>query len=752
MLTNEQRRVFDHIVNTKSNTLIIGPGGVGKSFLIQRLVEYMHSQFVKVGLCATTGVAAYNIGGSTLHRLLGIGLAKGEWEAIVKGMFKNKNLIMRLRSLDVIILDEVSMLGKSLFDKCDKILRCIRRKQKPWGGIQLVFSGDFLQLPPVNDDWVFESDKWDSYNFTVFPLENPMRFTDKKYFEMLMRIRDGIVTDKDDALLRSRVDAYLQLCMNDQTQIQPTVFYSTRKDVDTMNQIELRQLDGEMKLFVAQDAFGGLHPSRQSHYKNILDEMIPSQIQLKVHAQVMLKANLEPEAGLCNGSRGIVTRIEQEFVHVRFLSGRTELITPYVWEYEDSDAKIYRKQIPLVLAWSMTIHKCLEEYTWVMCENNLQQLKDIDVGTNVLTMNGYSPVTAKYTNEKQTLIEFTTHKGYTVCVAPLHRLLSGDDDEYHIAFELKVGNSLVIQPRPSESFAKRMWSYIYTDEEHLLPLPIKYNDQITHLTPNIAMLYGAWWVKECRPKGPLQYIESNSTVNDIFKNTFPSIKDTFTQFTKEYYTIGEYGDTLYVYSPKFEQLLFSLTIEMIMKSSVKVQRAFIQGMRASFHISKANFSFCSVDIERVRNVQRILLNIGYISTINDKESYYMLTYTSVVTALAINDTIVDKKVVFEPIKTYDITVDEEHHFVANGIISHNSQSCTLDYAIGDLGSSIFEDGQTYVLTSRVRNTEGLFLSDYQRSKIRANEKALAFVKKYRSKLQYQGEEMTFVDEDESEEE
>ena len=229
-LNSGQQKAYDLIVEGK-NVFLTGSAGTGKSVIINYYKE-RYSLFKNIAITSTTGVSALVIGGSTLHSYLGIGLGTESVEYLTKKISKKPNLRNRWKTLDVLIIDEVSMLSPELFDKLELIARNIRKVRnvpdKPFGGIQLILTGDFLQLPVVKcDNFVFESESWNKCVAHTIYLTEIMRQKDTEFQSVLNEIRFGIVSPKGKEMLSSRIKKELK---NDKG-IRPTKIYTTNDNV-----------------------------------------------------------------------------------------------------------------------------------------------------------------------------------------------------------------------------------------------------------------------------------------------------------------------------------------------------------------------------------------------------------------------------------------------------------------------------------------------------------------------------------------
>jgi len=356
-LTELQDKAFTLMRNGKS-IFLTGPGGVGKTKTLQMFMK-IYKYHKNMGVTSTTGVSALLFGGSTLHSFTGIGLGTGSVESIVAKIYKKKYLLKRWRELELLIIDEVSMLSPVLFDKLEHIARIVRGSKLPFGGVQLILSGDFCQLPVINsEDFCFESKTWDKCLDETIYLTKIIRQSDPIFQKCLNEVRLGILSTQTKKILKSRIGVEIV----NEFGIKPTKLYSTNRDVSYINNQELDKLaengaefrEYEMNLQIYPGS-GNIQYMKEKYRKNCMAEDV---LQLCVGAQVMLLHNLDIESGLVNGSRGIVTEFIEDFPKVKFLNGKEILIADHIWEWEESDKKLGRIiQIPLKVAFAITIHK-----------------------------------------------------------------------------------------------------------------------------------------------------------------------------------------------------------------------------------------------------------------------------------------------------------------------------------------------------------------------------------------------------------
>lgn len=364
LLTDKQKEAIE-LIKKGENVFITGPAGTGKSFIINYIRElYGNSNYI--GITSTTGVSALAIGGRTLHSFLGIGLGTEDVDTLVEKIEKFKKTLKKWTDTSILIIDEISMLNPDLLDKLEEVANRIRNTRKlnikntPFGGIQIIATGDFLQLPVVKcDNFCFEAKCWDKLFPRVVYLTEIIRQSDKKFQKVLNTIRLGIVNEKVKKLLDSRKGIKLE----NEFGILPTQIYTTNNDVEVINQRELDKLYEKTNcLFYEYDAdiqfYYYVKDLQKEEEKYFKDCIALKTLQLCEGAQVMLLKNLDVENGLANGSRGVILRFEGDYPIVKFLNGEEKLIVKEKWEFKEGKESLCEiKQMPLRIAYACTVHK-----------------------------------------------------------------------------------------------------------------------------------------------------------------------------------------------------------------------------------------------------------------------------------------------------------------------------------------------------------------------------------------------------------
>ena len=376
----EQIIVFNKYTQ-KKNIFVTGPGGTGKTALIKYIQHDAFRKDRNIQVCALTGCAAVLLEckAKTLHSWAGIGLGTAGLDQLVTKIMKNRFLKANWRDTEILVVDEVSMMSQKLFELLDAIGKAVRKNDRPFGGIQLIFSGDFYQLPPVGDKdepetvrFCFESLVW-SQTFSIenhVQLTKIFRQTDLNYQKILNQIREGKLKRSSNEVLLQKVGQQIpeDIC------IRPTKLFPTRNKVDqvnfkAMNDLKTEEKDFNLKYHVDLEMTATeLLKRRQFTKEQIQTELLylkgnlrcDEVVKLKIGSQVMCIVNIELVNGqtLCNGSQGIITKLsEQGLPVVKFSSIEGPISMSYhVWLSENIPG-IGVSQLPLILAWALTIHK-----------------------------------------------------------------------------------------------------------------------------------------------------------------------------------------------------------------------------------------------------------------------------------------------------------------------------------------------------------------------------------------------------------
>jgi ATP-dependent DNA helicase PIF1 len=366
-LTASQQRALE-AVQAGGHVCVTGPAGTGKSTLLARVREWAADTGRCLGITATTGCAALLVGGRTLHSYLGIGLGAlpaAELAAATRRKFPN--VAGKLRCLDTLVVDEISMADAELLDKVSAYLQLLRGSDAPFGSVQMVFIGDFCQLPPVTSqragaaaNFAFMAKDWARAAPTVVVLDEIVRQqADPAFAAMLCRLRWGEVSREDLDTLRACKDRTFP------EGIKPTVLYALNRDVERVNQAGLEALKvAGARPFVLRAALAGKDKARVAAFAKACD--ISEALELAVGAQVMVTANVDMDAGIVNGTRAVVedyfeagrANAATERVALRLVSGRRYFLSRHkVAMDETKEAQATVSYFPLKLAFAMSVHK-----------------------------------------------------------------------------------------------------------------------------------------------------------------------------------------------------------------------------------------------------------------------------------------------------------------------------------------------------------------------------------------------------------
>jgi len=343
-----------NILKSGKNVFITGSAGTGKTYLLNLYTQYLKERRVYPTIVAPTGIAASHLGGQTIHSFFSLGIRDNIDEGYVEFLLDKKYLRTRFSKLKLLIIDEVSMISPEIFSAMDLILRGFKATNAPFGGVQVIISGDFFQLPPVSrvpkdKRFAWQSPVWKALELQTCYLEQKFRQDDDKLIHILDDIRAGEISSVSQNLLDSRM--HIELDEN----ITPTRLYTHNLDVDRINLAELEKLEGQSRLF-SYESKG----SEKNIEKIFKSSLVLETLALKKGAVVIFIKN-NTEEGYVNGTTGVVQSFSpiDNMPIVRTSNGRKIKLDLEEWSLENDSGKVTAtvSQVPLRLAWAITIHK-----------------------------------------------------------------------------------------------------------------------------------------------------------------------------------------------------------------------------------------------------------------------------------------------------------------------------------------------------------------------------------------------------------
>lgn len=344
------------ILKSGKNVFLTGEPGSGKTYTINLFSEWLReNRHAYPEVTASTGIAATHINGITIHSWAGIGIKETLTESDIRTILTRPYVVNRILEAKILIIDEISMLNAQTLDNVDRVVREVKAldnmeaRNQPFGGMQVIFVGDFFQLPPVTKKglakFAFESDAWLGAEPTICYLTEQHRQEDAEFLDLLNAMRNGKIEKKHKDLLKKAV-------RKAPTGI--TRLFTHNKDVDHINAEELLKLPTkEIKTY--QMLTSGIPFMIDILKKNCLS---PEILNLKVGAVVMFTRNNFDE-GYVNGTLGIVTGYTHGLPVVMTKSGQEIIAKEAEWVIQEKGyTKARVSQIPLRLAWAITVHKC----------------------------------------------------------------------------------------------------------------------------------------------------------------------------------------------------------------------------------------------------------------------------------------------------------------------------------------------------------------------------------------------------------
>lgn len=364
------------ILKTGQNVFLTGQAGAGKTYVLNQYIDYLRARNIAVAVTASTGIASTHMNGTTIHAWSGIGIQNSIDKVNLQKLAMRDEYLDRIKNTKVLIIDEISMLHAKQVDTINAVMKHFRKSELPFGGVQVIFSGDFFQLPPIGEKgetakekYAFMSQAWLECRFQICYLTEQHRQTggdEKARFglslnDILNQIRSQTVTQAAIDILTATQDHTIDL--------NRTRLYTHNLDVDAINQKQLQALGGIPITY--QATLMGDKPLQESLSKSV---RAPTELTLAIGAKVMFVKNL-PLLGVFNGTMGEVIGFvgtsgktykdakaaipELAYPLVRLNTGGELVAEPEEWTVEDIDGTVLASfgQVPLCLAWAITVHK-----------------------------------------------------------------------------------------------------------------------------------------------------------------------------------------------------------------------------------------------------------------------------------------------------------------------------------------------------------------------------------------------------------
>ena len=339
------------ILKMGKNVFLTGPAGSGKTYVLNQYIDFLKSSNIPVGVTASTGIASTHLNGTTIHSWSGLGIKDYLSESEIEKLLTKGYLKKKFKYVQVLVIDEISMLHSFQLDAVDRICRAFKQSSAPFGGLQVVLCGDFFQLPPISkgdteSSFAYKADIWGIMDLQICYLSEQYRQSlENDLLSVLNDIRQNEISEKTQELLKKRQKAK-------QTKIIPTKLYTHNREVDQLNMKELDKIESFPQIYQMQ--FSGTKKLSDILKKSCL---AMEELHLKKDAVVMfIKNNFE--VGYVNGTLGVVIGFEGSLPIVRTYNGKEIIVENESWHIEEDGAvKARITQMPLRLAWAITVHK-----------------------------------------------------------------------------------------------------------------------------------------------------------------------------------------------------------------------------------------------------------------------------------------------------------------------------------------------------------------------------------------------------------
>lgn len=364
---SDEQRSFVQMTIAGENIFLTAPGGYGKSHCLSEAVNQLRKRYdtnpdlpSRVSVTASTGKAAALISGRTIHSFLGIGLAKQSAHELYDRLVSTRRLkakYLELKNLKTLIIDEISMINNILLDKISDYLELIKGNTKPFGGVQMIFVGDLLQLSPVEGKYFIEATSYTASSPIIIQLTKCFRQNDPTFQQILSEARIGQLSDKSFEILLQQHD----IDHHQYPDMKPTRICSTNREVDAINQRELNKITTDRRVYNLIPISTNVRKIQTAAKL----EGIPDQVDLAVGAQIMITTNISMggKRTIANGTQGTIISMHDDHINARLIGwssdvkiGFQKLLDPDCID-EDANPIYLFEYMPMRLGYAITIHR-----------------------------------------------------------------------------------------------------------------------------------------------------------------------------------------------------------------------------------------------------------------------------------------------------------------------------------------------------------------------------------------------------------
>lgn len=635
----EFEKIYKFLEGTNNNVIITGRAGTGKSSLLRYFSQHTSKE---IAILAPTGVSAINVGGQTLHSFF-----KLKPRFLTLNDISNKLNVDLMKSLDTIIIDEISMVRADILDVIDGSLQSARDDYSPFGGIQMVFFGDLFQLPPVVTDnekhlfqewygdtsgFFFNAEVMKHVNMYHIALEKIYRQKDKKFIDVLNSIRMGNMSFQEMQVLNTRVNPK---GYEDEGTI---IITTTNAIAKSINQQRLNELNTKSMTYYG-DVNGKFDEKEMPTNKDLY---------LKEGAQIMMIKN-DSQGRWVNGTVGKVKELLDDMIIVT-IRGEDYEVKKDKWEkikynivtkYSSHNRRDHKQvepnvvatftQFPIKLAWAITIHKCVYENEHVLIQNKgYVPIKNVSIGDMILSGNGeYHKCLDKVSTGTLPAFKITTKSGYTIIASKEHPLLIAESKANKIHHEYRKVEEILLQPDKKYLCINRSIN-LTTNITHIsfqqkltpyskeIKIPNEMNGDIGYI---LGCLVGDGYYGEKN----IDRIDITTCDNDVAHKVIDILKS-FGLTPKIRSKKKNKAFTIYVNSKEFRRFLFSLGLkyvtktkkevpESILTSNSYVQSKFLQGLFDTDGSASGNVTvrYVGTSHKLIEQIQNMLLQFGIVS-------------------------------------------------------------------------------------------------------------------------------------------